>query len=94
MCCHFSIASIETYFFSLFIQLTKDAEFFSDFDVAIVTECYDKEVIVKLNNLCRDANTQFFAGNVFGFFGYFFEDLSLHCFEHQVQVNFGQKKQV
>ena len=66
-------------------QLTKEVNFFYDFDVVVVTECFDKEASVKLNHLCRDANAQFFAGNVFGFFGYFFEDLGLHCFEYKTK---------
>jgi len=75
-----------------FLQMTKDAKFFSNFDVAIITECYRKEDIEKLNLLCREANTQFFAGNVFGFFGYFFEDLGLHCYEQEIQKVLDAKK--
>lgn len=55
---------------------TKDAKFFNEnFDLVVVTN-YPKDTIVKVNKMCREGGTKFFAGDVFGYFGYSFMDLA------------------
>jgi len=55
----------------------KEKDFFSNFDVVIVTN-YPKDVTLKVNKFCRDLKIKFFAGDIFGFFGYSFMDLVKH----------------
>merc|ERR1712012_833949 len=55
----------------------KEKKFFENFDVVIVTN-YPKDVILKVNKICRANNIKFFAGDIFGFFGYSFMDLIKH----------------
>ena len=55
----------------------KDKKFFENFDVVIVTN-YPKDVILKVNKLCRELDIKFFSGDIFGFFGYSFMDLVKH----------------
>ena len=39
---------------------------------------YPKDVTLKVNNYCRDLKIKFFAGDIFGYFGYSFMDLVKH----------------
>merc|ERR1711997_107801 len=55
----------------------KEKDFFSNFDVVIITN-YPKDVTLKVNNYCRDLKIKFFAGDIFGYFGYSFMDLVKH----------------
>jgi len=55
----------------------KEKKYFENFDVVIVTN-YTKDVILKVNNFCRELNIKFFSGDIFGFFGYSFMDLVKH----------------
>merc|ERR1712018_1117311 len=55
----------------------KEKDFFSAFDVVIITN-YPKDVTLKVNNFCRDLKKKFFAGDIFGYFGYSFMDLVKH----------------
>ena len=61
----------------------KDAEFFKKFDVVIATTCSQAE-LVRINSICRAANILFYAGDVFGFFGFSFMDLVSHNFVEEV----------
>lgn len=71
---------------------SKDAKFFNDnFDIVVVTN-YPKETILKVNKMCRDGErtdlekkTKFFAGDIFGYFGYSFMDLVEHEFVEEVK---------
>jgi len=64
---------------------SKDATFFNEnFDLVVVTN-YPKETILKVNQLCREGGTKFFAGDVFGYFGYSFMDLIEHEFVEEVK---------
>ena len=45
--------------------------------MVIVTN-YPKDVTLKVNNFCRDLKVKFFAGDIFGYFGYSFMDLVQH----------------
>ena len=55
----------------------KEKAFFEKFDVVIVTN-YPKDVIMKVNKICREIGIKFFSGDIFGFFGYSFMDLVKH----------------
>jgi len=55
----------------------KQAEFFKKFDIVVVTNCV-KEELVRINSICRAENVLFYAGDVFGFFGFSFMDLISH----------------
>ena len=55
----------------------KEESFFKNFDVVIVTN-YPKDVCLKVNKICRSNDIKFFAGDIFGFFGYSFMDLIKH----------------
>ena len=70
----------------------KEKKFFENFDVVIVTN-YPKDVILKVNNFCRELNIKFFAGDIFGFFGYSFMDLVKHDYvEEEVKAVDGDAK--
>lgn len=65
---------------------TKEEGFFKNFDVVIVTN-YPKDVCLKVNKICRANNIKFFAGDIFGFFGYSFMDLIKHDYvEEEVKT--------
>lgn len=71
---------------------SKDKDFFKNFDVVIVTN-YPKDVTIKVNNFCRELNVKFFAGDIFGFFGYSFMDLVKHEFvEEEIKAVDGDAK--
>jgi len=61
----------------------KDAEFFQKFDVVIATTCSQAE-LVRINSICRAAKILFYAGDVFGFFGFSFMDLVSHNYVEEV----------
>ena len=61
----------------------KDSDFFKKFDVVIATTCSQAE-LVRINSICRAANILFYAGDVFGFFGFSFMDLVSHNFVEEV----------
>jgi len=61
----------------------KEAEFFQKFDVVIATTCNQAE-LVRINSICRAAKILFYAGDVFGFFGFSFMDLVSHNFVEEV----------
>lgn len=57
----------------------KSDEFFRNFDVVVVTEATLK-LQVRIDNACRLLGVKFFAGDVWGMFGYSFADLQEHTF--------------
>lgn len=57
----------------------KGAEFFDGFDVVVVIGAPNNE-LVRINNICRDKSIKFFAGDVWGMFGFCFADLQQHNF--------------
>merc|ERR1712126_33603 len=61
----------------------KEAEFFQKFDVVVATTCNQAE-LVRINSICRAAKILFYAGDVFGFFGFSFMDLVSHNFVEEV----------
>lgn len=57
----------------------KSDEFFGGFDVVVVTEASTR-TLVRCDNACRMLGVKFFAGDVWGMFGYSFADLQEHEF--------------
>jgi len=55
----------------------KSEEFFASFDVVCAT-CCTLTQLLRLDEICRRQNIAFFAGDVFGYFGYTFADLREH----------------
>jgi ubiquitin-like 1-activating enzyme E1 A len=64
----------------------KDEAFFKNFDVICMTG-QQKDTVEKVDAICRQHNIKFFAGEVFGFFGYMFTDLSKHEYAEEVVQN-------
>lgn len=57
----------------------KDAKFFAGFDVVVVIGANNSEII-RIDQICREKNIKFFAGDVWGTFGFCFADLQQHKF--------------
>lgn len=55
----------------------KPDEFFHNFEVVCAT-CCTKEQMIRINNICHSQGIKFFAGDVFGYYGYMFADLNDH----------------
>uniref|UniRef100_A0A146LWM2 SUMO-activating enzyme subunit 1 n=1 Tax=Lygus hesperus TaxID=30085 RepID=A0A146LWM2_LYGHE len=62
-------------------------EYFSNsrWDVVVATGL-DQDQLERLDNFCRKGNLKFFAGEVFGMFGYFFVDLNKHSYTKTVKT--------
>lgn len=56
---------------------SKSDQFFEAFDVVCATCCTLSELL-RIDDICRRHNIAFFAGDVFGYFGYMFADLHEH----------------
>ncbi|XP_046859893.1 SUMO-activating enzyme subunit 1-like [Xenia sp. Carnegie-2017] len=67
---------------------TKDSKFFKDFDVVILTGCA-LDVMVQVNEICHELKIKFYAGDVFGFFGFAFNDLVQHKFVEEQKKSTG-----
>lgn len=65
---------------------SKTKDFFSNFDVVILTKCSKAEMI-RVNEICRQSSIKFFAGDVCGYFGYSFTDLIEHKFAEEKLIN-------
>jgi len=61
----------------------KDAEFFKKFDVVVATNC-NKEELLRINSICRSEKILFYAGDIFGFYGFSFMDLVSHEYVEEV----------
>lgn len=57
----------------------KPDEYFRNFDVVVVTEA-TRKLQIRIDNACRLMGIKFFAGDVWGTFGYSFADLQEHNF--------------
>ena len=51
--------------------------YFTEFDVICAT-CCSSSLLTKIDQICADNNVKFFAGDVFGYYGYMFSDLGEH----------------
>ncbi|XP_064407066.1 SUMO-activating enzyme subunit 1-like [Halichondria panicea] len=61
----------------------KGEEFFTGFDVVCVTSCTTQSM-VRIDEICRKNNIKFFCGDVWGYYGYCFTDLSSHDYTMEV----------
>ncbi|XP_065343159.1 SUMO-activating enzyme subunit 1 [Cloeon dipterum] len=61
-------------------------EFFTKFEVVVALGCLKKHN-QRLDQICRLNNIKFFAGDVFGFYGFMFADLLLHEFSIETKIN-------
>ncbi len=57
--------------------VNKVDQFFLNFDIICAT-CCNTEQLIRINELCRKNKIQFYAGDVFGYYGYMFADLGEH----------------
>lgn len=63
---------------------SKDEEFFKDFHVVILTNASEKEML-RISDICHKLGKKFFAGDVFGIYGYTFADLGDHDYAEEIQ---------
>lgn len=61
----------------------KEDEFFTQFDVICVTCCGPTQ-LVRINQVCADNGIKFYAGDVFGYYGYMFSDLGDHEYAEEI----------
>lgn len=61
----------------------KPNEYFSNFDVVCATQCTITQ-LKRINKICRKHKIKFFAGDVWGTFGYTFADLNKHEYVEDV----------
>jgi len=61
----------------------KEADYFKQFDVVIATNC-DQEELIRINSTCRAEKILFYAGDIFGFYGFSFMDLVSHEYVQEV----------
>lgn len=57
----------------------KKEAFFKSFDVVVIIGA-DNEELVRIDNICREKGIKFFAGDVWGTFGFCYADLQQHKF--------------
>merc|ERR1712059_180325 len=69
----------------------KNADFFKQFDLVVATTC-NKEELIRINSICRAENIFFYAGDVFGFFGFSFMDLISHSYVEEITSQVHQDK--
>ncbi|KAL8619613.1 hypothetical protein ACOMHN_019668 [Nucella lapillus] len=62
----------------------KDDDFVKSFDVVCATGC-GVSTLKRLDRVCREGGVKFYAGDVFGFYGYMFADLGTHEFAKEVK---------
>lgn len=61
----------------------KSDDYFTQFDIVCATCCKPTDLI-RINNICAQNAVKFFAGDVFGFYGYMFSDLGVHEYAEEV----------
>ncbi|CAH1790823.1 unnamed protein product [Owenia fusiformis] len=61
----------------------KSDEFFKNFDVICAT-CCSQEQLLRVNEISFANNIKFFAGDVYGYYGYMFSDLNDHKFAEEI----------
>ena len=57
----------------------KPDKFFTNFDVVCAT-CCSTAALCRINKICDQNGIKFFAGDVFGYYGFMFADLGKHEF--------------
>ncbi|KAK7458938.1 hypothetical protein BaRGS_00039069 [Batillaria attramentaria] len=71
----------------------KDDAFLASFDVICATGC-GPTTLLRLDKVCRANGVKFYAGDVFGFYGYMFADLCTHEYAEDVTKPKASEKQV
>lgn len=61
----------------------KPDSYFSEFDVICAT-CCSSSLLTRIDKICADKKVKFFAGDVFGYYGYMFSDLGEHEYAEEV----------
>ncbi|CAG8522209.1 1584_t:CDS:2, partial [Cetraspora pellucida] len=56
---------------------TKPDDFFKVFDLVCLTDC-DPDIMIRINEICRNFDKKFYAACTYGFYGYIFCDLKQH----------------
>lgn len=62
----------------------KDDSFIASFDVVCATGC-GVSTLMRLDAVCRSHGVKFYAGDVFGYYGFMFADLGTH---HYAEYDF------
>jgi len=62
---------------------SKTEEFFKNFHVVILTNATEEQM-VRISEICHKLGKKFFAGDVFGIYGYTFADLGEHDFAEEI----------
>ena len=55
----------------------KPDDFFLNFNIVCAT-CCSRTQLLRINEICHKNKIKFYAGDVFGFYGYMFADLIKH----------------
>ena len=55
------------------------------YDVVCATQC-SRSTLLRLNSYCRDHNILFYAGDVWGYYGFMFADLKEHEYAEYVMI--------
>lgn len=63
---------------------SKEEQFFKAFDVVVVTDATEEEMI-RVSDICHALGKQFFAGDVYGIYGFCFTDLGEHDYAEEMQ---------
>ncbi|VVC25247.1 Hypothetical protein CINCED_3A022575 [Cinara cedri] len=72
----------------------EEEDFVSKFDVVIATECFPA-IYRKINENCRKHKVNLYIADVFGFFGYFVQDVTFeHNLYHEIFPNYDQRSNV
>lgn len=61
----------------------KNEEYFNNFDVVCMND-FPADAQVKVNDICRRLGIKFLSGNVFGYYGYMFQDLGQHEYMEEI----------
>ncbi|KAL1128883.1 hypothetical protein AAG570_013417 [Ranatra chinensis] len=64
---------------------SKPDEYFVPWEVIVVTGINSAQII-RINTICRQNSIMFFVGDVFGLFGYSFNDLQSHEFVEEITI--------
>jgi len=61
----------------------KNEEFYKNFDVVCICDC-PVETQIKVNEICHRLGIKFLSGQVYGYYGYMFQDLGCHRYMEEV----------
>jgi len=69
---------------------SKDEDFFKDFHVVILTNATEEQML-RISEICHKLGKKFFAGDVFGIYGFTFADLGEHDYAEEIQKPVAKK---